>query len=257
MRRIGIIDSGIGGLSILQKLIHRKVNAKFYYISDEDNVPYGEKSQLFMYNQMCIMTEKLLDKNIEAILIACNTATAETIDRLREKYQVPFVGIEPYINFVNKMNLKDSNIALILTRATYNSTRFKSLLQSLDPLKRVQIFPQEKLALIIEKLKYKKFYQIQAEVDKELKFLEDETFTHVILGCTHYPIISKYIESAYNVKTVDPSDFVINHLISQLKIESTPFKNSTFYYNHNNSEQWKVRDLDSLNFLNIQPKQSR
>ena len=80
MKKIGVIDSGIGGLTILKDLMSKRLDAEFWYISDEENVPYGGKSQDFMFKQMTVMTSRLIEKGVDGILIACNTATSETID---------------------------------------------------------------------------------------------------------------------------------------------------------------------------------
>lgn len=250
MNSIGIIDSGIGGLTILKQLISKNLDANFYYISDEDNVPYGGKSQTFMLSRMKEMTEKLIKKNVQGILIACNTATAETIDHLRNHYKIPFIGIEPYINYINKLDTKEKKLGVILTQATFNSNRFKNLVISLDPKKLISIYPLQELALLIEKLKYSKFEDIKQKVDKELLILKDQELTHLILGCTHYPILSKYIESTLDLVTIDPSAFVIDQLIESLglKILKKTNKNE-FYYNANNSSLWKKTDLKSLIFI--------
>lgn len=252
MRKIGIIDSGIGGLTILKKLVNQGLEAEFYYISDEPNVPYGEKSQGFMLNQMKSMSEKLIRKDVDGVLVACNTATAETIDQLRESFEVPFIGIEPYINYINKIKEDNQKVCLILTNATYNSTRFKELARRLDSKSKISIYPLKDLAIIIESLKYKKFNDVKKQVNQELKFLKDNTYTHIILGCTHYPIINSYIEREYNITTIDPSDFVVNQLIKKLEVAKDHKIKTSFFYNYNNTDHWKIKDLSRMSFLNLE-----
>jgi len=171
MKKIGILDSGIGGLSLLNEILSQNFLAEYYYISDNENMPYGNKSQDFMLKRIRVLVQKLLDKNVEAIIIACNTATAETIDKLRVEFDLPFFGIEPYINYLNHSH--DENLALILTEATYNSKRFQLLTQKLDSNNKVKIFPLKNLALTIEKLKEVPFSEIEKDVYKELSFIKN------------------------------------------------------------------------------------
>lgn len=243
MKKIGLLDSGIGGLSLLSDLLSSGVRAEYYYISDSDNVPYGEKSQEFMLQRIKLMVNELLLKEVEAIIIACNTATAETINKLRTIYNIPFIGIEPYINYLN--HSKNNNIALILTKATYNSKRFKSLKDKYDPNNIINIFPLEKLALYIEQLKYKKFKEIEAEINKELNFLENDHYDYLILGCTHYPLIKNYIERKFKLKTIDPNKYVIEQLIKVSKINNKSEVKS-FFYKENIEDGWIDKSISWL-----------
>ena len=251
MKKLGIIDSGIGGLTLLKQLIKSNFDAEFWYISDENNVPYGEKSQVFMLSQMREMTKKLITQDVEGILIACNTATSETIDDLRSEFSLNFVGIEPYLNYINKEDVNpEKNIALILTQATFRSERFKKLKSEKDPNGIIDIYPQKNLAILIESLKSENFNSIKDEVLEELKFLKNKRYDHVILGCTHYPIISNFIETTYNTSTVDPAQNVANRFAQVLGLSEGKNKNNYFRYNPNNSNTWKTIHIEELSFLN-------
>jgi glutamate racemase len=249
MRKIGVIDSGVGGLTLLRDIMGLNASAQFYYISDEDNVPYGDKSQDFMLNQMIHMTNKLLEVGVEGIVIACNTATAETIDRLRLLFKIPFVGIEPYINYINKSELApNSNVGLILTPATFRSKRFQELRLKYDPANRVDVIPMKYLALLIESLKWKSFDQIKAEIDTEISLLKDKKFDYLILGCTHYPIIQNYLEEHLNLKTIDPARSVAQHIVKSFNL-FTNYEGKQFKYNPNLSDKWIDVTFSSFNFF--------
>lgn len=249
MKRIGIIDSGVGGLTILRQLLNKNLNAQFFYISDEKNVPYGNKPQSFMFKQMLSMTNKLIAQDVDGILIACNTATAKTIDKLRNSFEVPFIGIEPYLNYINKQNSKDKKVGLILTEATYNSTRFQNLVKKTDPKGTIKVFPLKNLASSIEQLKYEKFENLKEKISSELTPLMNQDFDILLLGCTHYPIISNYIESFLQLKTVDPSISVIDRLVTALDLKKTNKSNQTFLYNSNNTDDWVYTNINILKFL--------
>ncbi|MGK0366941.1 MAG: glutamate racemase [Thermoproteota archaeon] len=250
MKKIGLIDSGIGGLTLLSELIHNNFDAKYFYISDADNVPYGGKSQEFMHKQMRSMVLKLIKHNIEAIVIACNTATAKTIDKLRSEFDLPFFGIEPYINYLNSGELKDDDkCALILTEATAKSQRFLNLKKEKDPNDLISVKPLNKLALLIEGLNKSSFEKIKSSVDEEIVGLED--FTHLILGCTHYPILKTYLESKLGLVCINPAENIVRYISDSLSLEKTNTLNTKFEYNRNNSDSWTIENInnDKFNFL--------
>ncbi len=249
MKKIGILDSGIGGFSLLKELLDQNLDAQYFYISDNDNVPYGDKSQEFIYTRMKVLVNELLLQKVEAVLIACNTATVETIEKLRSDFKVKFIGIEPYINYLNHTNHKD--IALILTEATYRSSRFKELQASCDPNGIVEIFPLKNLALIIEKLSYKNFQSIKTEIKLELDSINLSKFTELILGCTHYPLIKNFIEENYKLKCIDPNLAVIKELKKQANLLVQEQQQSkSFLYNFNVHTGWKTKDLSQFFFFN-------
>lgn len=240
MRKIGILDSGLGGFSLLKDLMESSLDAEYFFITDNDHVPYGEKSQNYILERMKVLTQKLLDQNVEAIIIACNTATVETINKLRDIYNVKFFGIEPYINYINHST--NEKLALILTEATFKSERFKFLVNKFDPKREVSVFPLKNLAIIIEKLYKNSFSEIKNEVFNELEFLNEEKFDSLILGCTHYPLIKNYIENEFKIKTIDPNKYVIKEVIKNLSLKHSALLTS-FYFNYNASSEWSKREI--------------
>jgi len=96
-KAIGVFDSGIGGLSILNSLVEKLPYENFIYLSDNKNCPYGNKSQEQIINFSLKNSKKLIELNCKMIIVACNTATTNSIDLLREKIDIPIIGIEPGI----------------------------------------------------------------------------------------------------------------------------------------------------------------
>ncbi len=240
MKKIGILDSGIGGFSILKDLIDSNLAAEYFYISDNDNVPYGEKGQDFILVRLRLMVKKLMEAHVNAIVIACNTATVETINQLRAEFEMKFVGIEPYINYLNHSESK--RLALILTTSTFRSKRFSYLKQTHDPEGRVDIYPLKGLALVVERLLNKPFESIQKEIDEELKAIDFEKYDGLILGCTHYPLIKNHIESTYKIKTIDPNKSVIRHLCSELLLKEGAH-NDEFALDLKVQGEWKKANI--------------
>lgn len=256
-KNIGIIDSGIGGLSILSEFMQRTESFNFFYISDESNVPYGGKSQAFMLERVQSMVDKLKEKNVDIIVLACNTLTVETISSLRQSNTIQFYGIEPYINYIQS-NTYDSSktYGLILTEATFASEQFKKLRNKCDPKAQIKTTPLKNLAQSIQKLKVQKYSEVKVEIEKELRPLKEQNLDMLILGCTHYPLIKNEIENYLNVKTTDPHSIVINYVLSKIdqrdfsKENVKNFCEMNFQYNSQN-KIWIETNLNSFTNLNF------
>ena len=126
IKKIGIFDSGIGGLSVLKELLQAMPGQEFYYISDQSFAPYGNLTTDEILERSKVLTQTLLEESVDLIVVACNTATAHSIDLLRKEFDIPFVGIEPYINYVNH-DYNGENVGLICTPQTLNSERYQEL----------------------------------------------------------------------------------------------------------------------------------
>ena len=122
-RPIGLFDSGIGGISILDKLKELLPNENFIFLADNKNCPYGYKSKkeiIFLSTKNC---EKLIELNCKAIVVACNTATTNAIEKLREVIGITIIGIEPGIKPAISYT-KTKNIGILATEKTLNSKLF-------------------------------------------------------------------------------------------------------------------------------------
>ena len=126
-RPIGIFDSGVGGLSIL-KHIHRLLpNEDIIYVADSGYAPYGCRGDAYIEERSRVMTEFLLEKQVKAIVIACNTATASIIEKFRSYYGLPFVGVEPGIKPA-LLKSRHQRIGVMATTGTLASQRYADLM---------------------------------------------------------------------------------------------------------------------------------
>lgn len=247
--KIGILDSGVGGLSILKKMIDRNYGVDYYYISDQKNVPYGEKTQSFMLERIELMTLELLEKEVSIIVIACNTLTVETIDQLRELFQgIQFIGIEPYINYVNKVELKEGDrFALILTQAACTSDRFQYLKTRYDPQGKIDIFPLNNLASMIESSVLSGEALLRKDFEKEISPLKNRRITHLILGCTHYQFASELLEKELCLETINPHSVIIDRVAQLMHLSLTEASHARGgFYRANLGEKWKAERMENL-----------
>jgi len=184
---IGIFDSGVGGTSIWKEIHELLPEENTIYLADSKNAPYGEKSKKEILELSVKNTEFLLDRGCKLMVVACNTATTNAIDYLRENYDVPFIGIEPAIKPA-ALKSKSKTIGVLATKGTLSSSLFHST--SENHASGIRIIEREGTGLVrlIESGK------AESETSKELLEIYlapmlEAGMDHLVLGCTHYPYL--------------------------------------------------------------------
>ena len=215
---IGIFDSGIGGISILEKLKQLLPNENFIYLADNRNCPYGGKSKKEIFSLSNKNCEKLIELNCKIIIIACNTSTTNSIKKLREKIAIPIIGIEPglkpAINYT-----KTKNIGILATEKTLGSKLFFETLNQ-NRIDDIHIHEQigYELVNLIEEGSHSKqnLYKI---LDKYLVPMINKKIDCLVLGCTHYNHIKDIIEEIIpeDIKIVDTIAPVNKRVLNILK----------------------------------------
>lgn len=213
-KKIGIFDSGIGGLTTLKEIQKLLPNEEYIYYADSKNNPYGEKSEEELNNIVTNIVELLLKEDVKLIVIACNTATTRCIKLLREKYpQMIFVGTEPAIKVACDKNYK--NTIVMATPNTTASERVKELIiNNKKQNQKITLIPCEFLANAIET-------NNEEKIDNLLhKYLDDykNNTDAIVLGCTHYPLIKKQIQAFIpKAKIIDGNKGVAKQVKRQLE----------------------------------------
>ncbi|MBC7427945.1 MAG: glutamate racemase [Bacteriovorax sp.] len=247
--RIGVFDSGIGGLSVLKELLNVFPEAQFYYYSDDAHAPYGPKSDEFITERSFKITKELLDQGAEMIVVACNTATAASIDALRVNFPfMTFVGVEPYLNAYYK-ETTPSKMAVLTTESTGKSERFKRLKERLDPNGFIDNFSLKNLARMVEEFYYDPGFEsaFDRQLVEELLPLQGKNYTHAILGCTHYPLVKDKIEKILKLKALSPCPYVAQR-VRELYVK--PGKNlsaasTEFYFYSSSKPGWTKKDREN------------
>ncbi len=197
MKKVGVFDSGIGGLTVLEELKKVLPNEDYLFYADSKNCPYGEKSDTELYDITSNIVDYLISRDCKIIVIACNTATTRCIKYLRDKYKdIVFVGTEPAIKVACDRDYK--NILVMATPATIASERTSILVnENKKDYENVFLVPCEGLADAIEIDNFSKQEEIISNIYNEYK---DKEIDAIVLGCTHYPhikdLISKYFNNA-------------------------------------------------------------
>ena len=230
---IGIFDSGIGGITILNSIKKILPNENIIYLSDNLNSPYGNKSKDKIHKLSSKNTRFLIDNGCKLIVVACNTATTNSIEELRSNFKIPFVGIEPAIKPA-AIQTKSGMVGVLATKGTLSSRLFSKTVN--DHAKNINIIEQNAEGLV--ELIEKGFFdgnKIEKKLKKYLLPMVDKGIDHLVLGCTHYPLLIKTIRSLIpkNIKIIDSGKAVAKQtkiLIQKNNIESNLIEVKYLFY---------------------------
>lgn len=215
---IGLFDSGIGGISILEKLKQLLPNENFIYLADNRNCPYGSKSKKEIISLSKKNCEKLIELNCKIIIIACNTSTTNSIKKLREIIAIPIIGIEPGLKPAIHYT-KTKNIGILATEKTLGSKLFFETLNQ-NRIDDIHIHEQigYELVNLIEEDSHSK-QNLQKILEKYLVPMINKNIDCLLLGCTHYNHIKDIIEEIIpvDIKIVDTIAPVNKRVLNILK----------------------------------------
>lgn len=267
---IGLFDSGIGGLSILGQLFRFLPGREFFYLADHAFSPYGNKTEREILPRCTLMVEELLKKDVRMVVVACNTATAAALGPLRDRFSfLPFVGVEPYLNYLNNQGpsqVSKKRLVVLTTPSMEKMERFLALKRRLDPEQKIKCFPCPHLADIVERFFYRDNHQqnssglrrdLERQVALELAPLLHgrQTFTHAILGCTHYELIASVIAKVLQVECIGPSVAVAKRVAKRVAADAFDDDNTkskskspcTFYKSTADGGGWRKLPFNFLN----------
>lgn len=203
-RRIGVFDSGMGGLSVLQALQAELPGHDFVYVADSGHAPYGERSDAFVLARARTVTEWLLAQQLDALVVACNTATAAAIATLRRDHPaLPIVGVEPALKPAASLSLT-GHVAVMATRSTLASDKFEALLASVQGTVQVTVQACDGLAHAIERAVVTgRDDDTMALCTRYIGSLGGRSrfgpgagqIDTLVLGCTHYPFARDLLQS--------------------------------------------------------------
>lgn len=233
---IGIFDSGIGGTSIWKEIHNLLPNEKTIYLADSKNAPYGQRSKKEIIALSMKNTDLLLEMGCKLIVVACNTATTNAIQELREKYDVPFIGIEPAIKPA-VANSKTQIIGILATQGTLNSELFNKTAEMFHDTKIVEQVGHG-LVQLIENGKMNT-PEMTKLLHAYLTPMIEANIDYLVLGCSHYPYLIPQIKKILpdHVHIIDSGQAVAkqtqNVLREKAGFSSTKENEPIFYTNTN------------------------
>jgi glutamate racemase len=217
---IGVFDSGVGGLSILDEALRQLPEHDYIYLADSINAPYGEKSSEWIASRSMELCQYLAAQGCNAIMVACNTATAQAIAQIRVELQhIPIIGVEPGIKPAS-MQSTNGIVGVLATEATLKSDKFNALLETLPSECRFIKQAGAGLVPLIEA------GQANSEETRELLAeylapIQDAQADTLVLGCTHYPFLRNAIRQLLgdSINLIDTSDAVVRQLKRKLELQ--------------------------------------
>ena len=221
MLKIGVFDSGLGGLTVVQSISKMIKGAELFYIADTLHAPYGEKTSQEILNYSLTITQYFIDiYHIDALVIACNTATSAAVKVLREKYpDLIIIGTEPAIKPAIEQTHTGS-IGVLATPATLKSDKYQTLVDKVSAKKKVMLCEQACPGLV-EHIENDTLSSIESQqlLEKWLSPMRDAKVDTIVLGCTHYPLASEYINTimGQNIRLIDSGNAIAKHLLDSLE----------------------------------------
>lgn len=243
-RPIGMFDSGVGGLTVLKEVKKLLPNEEIIYLGDTKRFPYGSKSKDAIIEASRNCVKFLIEKNVKLIVIACGTATSQSIDVLKKEFDIPIIGIiEPTVDYLEKQVKPNETIGVIATQGTIRSNAWEEKI--LEKIENVKVMSEETplLATMAEqgwtnnkvaKYTIKEYMKCFKKIDR------------LILGCTHYPLFEELIkkELSKKVDVINTGEKVATYLETFLKDNKLE--------NNKNAKKCSIYLTDKeTNFINI------
>lgn len=216
-RPIGLLDSGVGGFTVVKKVIEKLPNESTVFIGDSANMPYGDKTREQIIELTRRSVKFLLQKNVKLIIFACNTATAAAMPTLQEEVEPQIIGVIQSGSLAAARTTKNKKVAVAATPVTIKSHAYQKEIKFRDPEIEVDEVAAPELAPLIES--QKDYATNLAAVKRSLLPLRGKDFDTFVLGCTHYPLIQKEFAAALGdqIQIVDPADQVAQYTYNVMK----------------------------------------
>ena len=190
---IAVFDSGVGGISVLRALLREMPNETYRYYGDSANAPYGTKSLEEVRRLTVSHVDRLIAEGAKAVVVACNTATSAAVRFLRQKYpMVPIIGIEPALKPA-VLSKKHPNVIVMATPMTIREEKFHNLMERYLGMAHIIPLPCPGLMEYIEHgdIQSKELLRF---LERLIEPFEKEKLDGVVLGCTHYPFVSRQLQ---------------------------------------------------------------
>lgn len=215
--KIGVFDSGLGGLSVLNEAIKKLPNEQFLYYADRRNVPYGLKTKEQILSYTTHAFKFMQEKDVKAVVVACNTATSAAINELREEFAIPIIGMEPAVKKAADI-FKNSRTIVIATPVTVKGKKLKDLIARFDNKSLIDLVALPKL---VEFAENEEFYsqRVRAYLKSELLKFDLANYSSLVLGCTHFNYFKDTLREILppNIKFIDGNEGTVNKLKYELE----------------------------------------
>ena len=213
-KAIGIMGSGLGGLTVMKELMKQLPNEELIYLGDTKHCPYGEKTPQELVQYVNEIADFLVAKGIKMLVLACNTATVVALAALQERLAIPVIGMLEPASIAALQATSQMNIGVIATQATVRTKKYTQTLQEINPDVRVVERACPAFVTLVEQgLSHTK--EAYAVAYEDLQIFRKKQVDTLILGCTHFPMMKESIQKAVGqAKLIDPA-FLVAQTVAQ------------------------------------------
>ena len=230
----GFFDSGIGGITVLHEAIRLMPHGDYIYYADSDNAPYGIKPKGEVTSLVISAVDFLAGRGVDAVVIACNTATSVAIETLRGRYSIPVIGMEPAIKPAVEKNEKlHKRVLVTATPLTLKEEKLKNLIARVDNEHIVDLLPLPGLVKFAEDYRFDDV-DVREYLEHELSAVDISRYGTVVLGCTHFlyyrHLLKKILPGTIDI--IDGNSGTVRNLKMILEQKNVPLngKGAVTYY---------------------------
>jgi glutamate racemase len=214
---IGVFDSGVGGLSVLRDIRKELWNEDLLYVADSFHAPYGDKSAEFVEARSIAIAQFLVNQQVKAMVVACNTATSAAVAELRTRFSIPIVAMEPAVKPAVEKT-QSGVVGVLATRRTVSSENFLNLLERFGAGVDIIVQPCPGL---VEQVEVGDFSgdKTRSLIEQYIFPLLERGADTIVLGCTHYPFLHSLIQAMAGpgVAIIDPGEAIARELRRRLE----------------------------------------
>ena len=210
--KIGLMDSGMGGLSVLHEAFHLLPDEEYIFYADVDHVPYGLKKPEEIIKFTTEIIDFLIKQGAEVVIVACNTATSVAIEKVRKLYDIPIIGMEPAVKPAVH-NSHNKRVMVMATPVTIRENKLRSLIDRVDTEHLCDLLPMPQLVSFAENEMFDA-PEVYKYIEEQLEDYDLSKYSELVLGCTHFnyfkPVYRKFF--ADDVEIIDGNNGTIRHL---------------------------------------------
>lgn len=210
--KIGFLDSGFGGITVLSEALRQLPKENYIYYADIEHVPYGTKTKEEVRQYVFQAVEFMVSQGIKALVVACNTATSIAVRELRNMYEFPILGMEPAVKPAVQ-NGNGKRVLVLATALTLREEKFHNLVQRVDQEHVVDYLPFPELVELAENMVFD-YEKVIPVIKKKLDGYNLNNYKTFVLGCTHFPIYINAFKEVLPpfIDIIDGSEGTIRYL---------------------------------------------
>lgn len=210
--KIGFFDSGIGGISVLHQALKVLPDEAYIFYADEAHVPYGIRTREEICGFLDEAVRFLIEQEVDAIVVACNTATSAAIEYVRARYTLPILGMEPAVKPA-VAHADGKRVLVTATPFTIREERLRHLVRMVDKEHLVTLKALPELVVFAEKGEFDS-PAVRAYLNREFSDLDLADYSELVLGCTHFPYFRKVIQdlAGPGIELIDGGEGTVRHL---------------------------------------------